>query len=179
MQIVSTDTAGKIQGVGAHRFRTTLHGGQPAIFLVKGEELDGAIVNGSETADNDIALPMTVGTHTYTIFAERANSYTWTNYTLQLFFDQSRSAQISALTELNVNSTQFFPPFGVNPGMVEDLGRYPGRSPGTLVYKSGKTEVTLTSFRFSDSSLYKQDRVSPFEAKSNRIMENVGSSRWR
>ena len=174
MQIVSTDTAGKIQGVGAHRFRTTLHGGQPAIFLVKGEELDGAIVNGSETADNDIALPMTVGTHTYTIFAERANSYTWTNYTLQLFFDQSRSAQISALTELNVNSTQFFPPFGVNPGMVEDLGGYPGRSPGTLVYKSGKTEVTLTSFRFSDSSLYKQDRVSPFEAKSNRIMENVG-----
>ncbi len=174
IQVVSTDAAGKIPGVGGHRFRTTLHGGHPGIFLVKGEELDGAILNGPKTANNDIASPMTVGTHTYTMLAERSNSYTWTNYTLQLFFDQSRSAQISALTALNVNSTQYFPPFGVNPGLVEDLGGYPGKSPGTLVFKSGRTEVRLTAFHFSDPTLFKQDRVGPFEAKANRIMENVG-----
>ena len=131
-------------------------------------------MNGPNTADNDIALPVTVGTHTYTIFVERANSYLWTNYTLQSFFDRSRSAQISALTALNVNSTPFFPPFGVNPGTVENLGGYPGKSPGTLVYKAGKTEVSLTALQFSDPSLCKQDRVSPFEAKKNRIMETVG-----
>jgi hypothetical protein len=33
MQIISVDTVGKIQGVGSHRFKTTLHGGQPCIFL--------------------------------------------------------------------------------------------------------------------------------------------------
>jgi hypothetical protein len=31
MQIISVDTAGKIQGVGSHRFKTT-HGGQPCIL---------------------------------------------------------------------------------------------------------------------------------------------------
>jgi hypothetical protein len=35
MQIISTEANGNIQGVGAHRFKTTQHGGHPAIFLVK------------------------------------------------------------------------------------------------------------------------------------------------
>ena len=34
LQIISTETNGKIQGVGAHRFKTANHGGQPAIFVV-------------------------------------------------------------------------------------------------------------------------------------------------
>ena len=44
LQITSTDIDGKIQGVGGHRFKTTQQGGQPTIFLVKGEDLDGEII---------------------------------------------------------------------------------------------------------------------------------------
>lgn len=174
MHIVSTDEAGKIQGVGAHRFRTTQHGGHPAIFLVPGDDPAAAILNGPKTADNEIDITLSAGTHTFTILAERSNSYTWTNYTLQLFFDRARSAQISALVPLNVNSTQFFPPFSANPGQIEDLAGYPGKSPGALVYKSGPNEVTLTAFHFSDPSLYRLDRVSPFEVRSDRVLDFVG-----
>ena len=55
-----------IQGAGAHRFKTTNHGGQPAIFLVEGEDPDGPIINGPDLAHNGINLPINAGTHTYT-----------------------------------------------------------------------------------------------------------------
>src|SRR5947209_6893276 len=66
MQIISTDQSGKIQGVGAHRFKTTNHGGQPCIFLVRGDDLDGAIINGPATAQNGIDIPLSAGTYTFT-----------------------------------------------------------------------------------------------------------------
>ena len=56
LQIISTDANGKIQGVGAHHFKTTLHGGQPCLFLVKGDNLDGAIINGPGPTQNGIEL---------------------------------------------------------------------------------------------------------------------------
>jgi hypothetical protein len=54
MQIVSTETNGKIQGVGAHRFKTTQHGGQPCIFVVEGDDLDAPILNGPDPAHNGL-----------------------------------------------------------------------------------------------------------------------------
>src|SRR5688572_20904551 len=71
MQIISTEANGKIQGVGAHRFKTTQHGGHPAIFLVKGDKLDDPILNGPDTRNNGIELDLDAGTHTYTIYAEK------------------------------------------------------------------------------------------------------------
>ena len=174
LQIISTDANGKIQGVGAHRFKTTLHGGQPCIFLVKGDDLDGTIINGPGPAQNDIELPLSVGTHTYTVFAEKYNSFTWTNYTMEFYFDLSNTPQISVLTPLNTTSTQFFPPFAANKEFTEDLNGHSVKAPGTLVYKSGPTEVTLTGFHISNPTLFNQDRVSPFEAKSNKTMDYVG-----
>jgi hypothetical protein len=50
LTIHGTEAAGKIPGVGGHRFKTTQHGGQPAIFLVKGSDLEGPIINGPNTA---------------------------------------------------------------------------------------------------------------------------------
>ena len=81
VQIISTDANGKIQGVGAHRFKTTLHGGQPCIFLVKGNDLNGEIINGPNAAKNGIDIPLSAGTHAYTIYVEKYNTYSWTNYT--------------------------------------------------------------------------------------------------
>ncbi|MEO8127628.1 MAG: IPT/TIG domain-containing protein [Bryobacteraceae bacterium] len=174
LQITSTDANGKIQGVGAHRFKTTMHGGQPCIFLVKGDDPNGTILNGPGPAENGIELPLSVGTHTYTVFAEKANSYTWTNYTMDFYFDLSNTPQISVLAPLNTTSTQFFPPFAANKEFTDDLAGHSVPAAGTLSYKSGATEVTLTGFHFSSPSLFNQDRVSPFEAKSNKTLDYVG-----
>jgi uncharacterized protein (TIGR03437 family) len=174
MQIISVEANGKIQGVGAHRFKTAQHGGQPCIFLVEGDSLDAAILNGPDTRNNGIELNLSAGTHTYTIYAEKSNSYTWTNYTVHLFFDLAQQPQISAMAPLNVNSTQFFPPFQAYSEFTEDLAGHAIKSTNTLLYKSGETEVRLTGFHFSNPTLYNKDRVSPFEAKSNRNMDYVG-----
>jgi uncharacterized protein (TIGR03437 family) len=174
MQIISTDTAGKIQGVGAHRFKTANHGGQPAIFVVESDKLDDPIVNGPDLAHNGLDLTLSSGTHTYTLYAEKANSYTWTNYSVHLYFDLAQSPQISAMTALNVNSTQFFPPFQAYSEFTEDLQGHSIKTLNTLLYKSGETEVKLVGFNFSTPTLFNKDRVSPFESKPDRTMDYVG-----
>jgi hypothetical protein len=74
IQIISTDAAGKIQGVGAHRFKTTKHGGQPAIFVIDGDDIDAPILNGPDLDHNGVDITLSAGTHTYTIYAEKYNS---------------------------------------------------------------------------------------------------------
>ena len=174
MQIISVDPNGKIQGVGAHRFKTTQHGGQPCIFLVDGDNLDGPIMNGPDAAHNGLDVTLSAGTHTYTIYAEKYNSSTWTNYSVHLYFDLAQAPQVSAMAPLNVTSTQFFPPFQAYSEFTDDLAGHSVKTLNTLVYKSGQTEVKLVGFSFSNPSLYNQDRVSPFEAKSNKTMDYVG-----
>jgi uncharacterized protein (TIGR03437 family) len=170
--ITSTDASGKLQGVGAHHFKTFNHGGQPAIFLVKGEDLEGQIINGPNTAANSIVQSLPVGRHTYTIFTEKTNSYSWTNYALNLFFDFSNDPQISGWAPLNMQSREFFPPFTTNPGPI--LGNGNGPSPG-LIYKNGPLEVKLTAFQFSTPTVFSLDRVASFEVRSDRILDYVGS----
>jgi uncharacterized protein (TIGR03437 family) len=174
MQIISVDANGKLQGVGAHRFKTTQHGGQPCIFLVEGDNLDGAILNGPDAAHNGIDLTLSAGTHTYTIYAEKYNSSTWTNYSIHLYFDLAQAPQVSAMAALNVNSTQFFPPFQAYSEYTDDLAGHSVKTMNTLVYQSGQTEVKLTGFQFSTPTLYNKDRVGPFEAKSNKTLDYVG-----
>ena len=174
LTINSTDANGKIQGVGAHRFKTTQHGGQPAIFLIKGSDTQGAIINGPNTAKNGIDIPLTAGTHTYTILAEKANSYNWTNYSIQFFFDLANAPQIAVMAPMNTTSTLFFPPFEPNKESTENLAGYPVKANGTLVYKSGTVEVKVTGFQFSQPELYDVDRVAPFEVRSDRVLDYVG-----
>jgi len=174
MQIISVDTNGKIQGVGAHRFRTTQHGGQPCIFVIDGDGLDAPIVNGPDAAHNGLDLTLSAGTRTYTIYAEKYNSATWTNYSVHLYFDLAQAPQVSAMAPLNVTSTQFFPPFQAYSEYTDDLAGHSVKTLNTLLYKSGLTEVTLTGFHFSNPALFDKDRVSPFEAKSNKVMDYVG-----
>ncbi len=174
LQIISTDANGKIQGVGAHRFKTAQHGGHPAIFLVKGSDAEGAIMNGPNLAKNGIDIPMTAGTHTYTILASKSNSYSWTNYTIGFYFDLSNNPQISALAPLNVTSTLFAPPFEANKENTEALTGHSVKAPGTLVYKSGTTEVRLTAFHLTQPELYNVDRVAPFEVRADRVLDFVG-----
>jgi len=174
MQIISTDGAGKIQGVGAHRFKTTQHGGQPCLFLVEGDDLDASILNGPDAAHNGLDVTLSAGTHTYTIYAERYNSYTWTNYSVHLYFDLAQAPQVSALAPLNVNSTQFFPPFQAYSEFTEDLSGHSVRTSNSLLYQSGQTHVKLVGFHFSNPTLFNKDRVGPFEAKSNNTLDYVG-----
>ena len=172
IHITSTDSAGKLQSVGAHHFKTFNHGGQPALFVVEGDKLDGAIVNGPTFAQTGINRSLPVGTHTFTIFAEKLNSYTWNTYALNLFFDNSNDPLISGLAPLNAQSREFFPPFLANPGPILGNGTKP--SPG-LVYKNGPTEVKLTAYHFSAPAVFGLDRVSPLEVKRNGAIDYVGS----
>ena len=174
LQMISTDASGKIQGVGAHRFKTTNHGGQPCLYVVEGEDLNGPIINGPGPTQNGVNLNLSVGTHTYTIYAENANSYSWNNYTLNLHFDNANEAQISVLAPLNSNSTQFFPPSGPNAEFTETLQGHSVKAPNTLQHKEGATTVKLVSFHIGAPTLFNKDRVSPFEAKSNSKMDYVG-----
>lgn len=174
LTINSTDSTGKIQGVGAHRFKTTQHGGHPAIFLIKGSDLTAPIINGPNTAKNGIDIPLSAGTHTYTVLVEKANSYTWTNYTMQFFFDLSNDPQISVLAPLNTTSTLFFPPFEANKEFTENLAFRSVKAPGTLIYKSGQVEVKLTGFHFSQPELFEVDRVTSQEVRSDRVLDYVG-----
>ncbi len=175
LQITSTDVDGKIQGVGAHRFKTTQQGGQPTIFLVKGEDLDGEIFNGPKAADANIDLTLSAGTHTYTIYTEKLNSYDWTYYTINFYFDKSNSPQVSAYAPLNVTSPLFFPPMSVNPGAnVENLAGHGVPNPKTLIYKSGQTEVKVVGFNFSDPNIFKKDRVHAHEVRADKILDYVG-----
>ena len=110
-----------------------------------------------------VRLTLSAGTHTYTIYAEKYNSYTWTNYTVHLNFDLAQAPQISAMAPLNVSSTQFFPPFQAYSEFTEDLAGRSVKTLNTLVYKSGQTEVKLVGFHFSNPALFNKDRVSPFQ----------------
>lgn len=175
LQITSTDVDGKIQGVGAHRFKTTQQGGQPTIFLVKGDDIEGEIFNGPKAADANIDLALNAGTHTYTIYTEKLNSYDWTYYTINFYFDKSNAPQVSAYAPLNVTSPLFFPPFAVNPGAkVENLAGHQVDNPKTLIYKNGQTEVRVTGFNFSDPNIFKKDRVHAHEIRADKILDYVG-----
>lgn len=175
LQITSTDAEGKIQGVGAHRFKTTQQGGHPTIFLVKGDDIDGEIINGPKASDANINLDLPVGTHTYTIYTEKLNSYDWNHYTINFYFDRANAPQVSAYAPLNVTSTQFFPPFSVNPGAkTENLAGHQIDTPKTLIYKNGPTEVKVTAFNFSGPSLFQKDRVHAHEIRADKILDYVG-----
>lgn len=174
IQVISTDANGKIQGVGAHRFKTTLHGGQPAIFVVKGSDLAGAIINGPGLAQNDVSIPMTGGVYTYSLFTEVTNSYKWNFYTLNLHFDNSNVPQISALTAINSSSTQFFPPISANSEFTDAINSASVKAPNTLVYKSGQTTIEVTDFHFSAPNVYNQDRVSAIDTKSDKVLDYIG-----
>ena len=174
LQMISTDENGKIQGVGAHRFKTTNHGGQPCLYLIEGDNLNGTISNGPGAAQNGVNLTLSVGTHTYTIYAENANAYSWNNYTLNLHFDNSNSAQVSLLAPLNSNSTLFFPPSVPNAEFTEDLQGHSVKALNTREYKSGATVVKVTDFHISAPILFNKDRISPFEAKSDGKPDYIG-----
>jgi len=175
LQITSVDADGKIQGVGAHRFKTTQQGGHPTIFLVKGDDIEAEIFNGPKASDANIDLSLNAGTHTYTIYTEKLNSYDWTYYTINFYFDKSNAPQISAYAPLNVTSPQFFPPFDVNPGAkIENLAGHQIDNPRTLIYKNGATEVRVTGFNFSDPNIFKKDRVHAHEIRADKILDYVG-----
>ncbi len=171
--ITSTDASGKLQGVGAHHFKTFDHGGQPSVWLIEGDDVNAPIINGPDQAHNSIVRSLPVGTHTYTILAEKYNTSSWTQYALNLYFDFQGEPSISGWAPLNIQSKDFFPPFTTNPGpMLGVNGAKP--SPG-LIYKSGQIEVKLTAFQFSTPTLFGVDRVSPFEVKANKTLDYVGS----
>lgn len=171
--ITSTDNTGKLQGVGAHHFKTFNHGGQPAIFLVKGDDVNGTIINGPDTAHNSIVESLPVGRHTYTILAEKYNSYSWTQYAINFFFDFQNDPSISGWAPLNLQSKDFFPDFTTNPGPM--LGVSGAKASPGLIYKNGQIEVKLTAFQFSTPTVFNIDRVSSFEAKADKTMDYVGS----
>lgn len=171
--MTSTDNAGKLQGVGAHHFKTFNHGGHASIFLVEGSDPNGPIVNGPNTAANSIVRSLPVGTHTYTMLVQRLNSYSWTQYALNLYFDFQNEPSISGWAPLNIQSRDFFPDFTANPGpMLGVNGAKP--SPG-LIYKNGQIEVRLTAFHFSNPTVFNLDRVVSHEVRPDRVMDYVGS----
>jgi uncharacterized protein (TIGR03437 family) len=174
LQIHSTDANGKIPGVGGHRFKTTNHGGQPCIYVIDGDDLNGQIMNGPGPAQNSIDLLLSTGSHTYTVYAENSNAYTWANYTIEFHFDSSMNAQISALAPMNTSSTIFFPAFTANKEYTEDLAGHAVLAPNSLVYKSGETEVKLTAFHFSTPTLFNMDRISPSDVESDGKLDYVG-----
>lgn len=174
LQVISTEANGKISSYGAHRFKTVNHGGQPCLYVIQGDNLDGEFINPGKFQQNGVNINLSVGTHTYTVYAENSNSYTWAHYTLNLHFDAANAPQISAAAPLNANSPLFFPPSSMNMESTETHPGYSTPSPKSLEYKAGATTVKLVDFRMADPSLFKKDRVGPFDSKSNNTFDYVG-----
>lgn len=172
LQIISTDSKGVINGVGGHRFKTSNHGGQPCLFVIQGDDPTKTIMNPTCPNGNQIDIPLSAGTYTYTLLAENANSYTWNDYSINLHFDNATTAQVSARAPLNSTSTLFFPPMVANTGDTETLVGYSVKA-GGFTYTSGTTTVKLTDFHISNPNLYKIDRISPFEAKADKTNDYV------
>ena len=54
--IISVDTGGKFKELWARTALRRLHGGQPCIFVVDGDNLDAPIINGPDAAHNGLDL---------------------------------------------------------------------------------------------------------------------------
>lgn len=133
----------------------------------------GAFVNGPNDASAGIAIPMTVGTHTFTI--QGAGAYIGVDFfALNLFFDgQTSATQISAFAPLQQDGN-------VQPFFVNNSGQTSGMdldslpAAGSLVYTDGGTTITLTDFRWARPEVFGQDRIAPIATTADGAIEFLG-----
>ena len=120
--------------------------------------INGAFVNSGNGASTSVDIPLSLGSYSFYMFnTSESSSY----FGLNLFFDSDQvNPKITAITSLKTSPTD--PPFQINPALT-----VPGldeniivSSPRSLVYQTNNAFITLTSYSYSDPSVYQMNRVS-------------------
>jgi uncharacterized protein (TIGR03437 family) len=175
IKIMSADASGNVTPSAAHLWNTEGTSGNYKVWVIKGDDLEGAFLNGPTHLDAPLNIPMTGGTHTFTLFAD-GYSNLMTHYNLSLFFDLKTTPAINVFAPVNTSSTLFFPDWSANRGQVQEMGPNPKFVPsnGKLEYISGQTKITVTRWDWSGPQVFRNDRVDRFNARRSGGMDFIG-----
>lgn len=120
--------------------------------------INGAFVNSGNGASTSVDIPLSLGSYSFYMFNTSESSSYWG---LNLFFDSDQvNPKITAITSMKTSLTE--PPFQINQAL--DVPRLDDNilvsSPRSLVYQTNNAFITLTSYSYSDPSVYQMNRVS-------------------
>lgn len=115
-------------------------------------------INGPSNAQAAINLPLTIGTHDYTVFAA-LNDPAFAYYGLNLFFNGNRLPSISAKTAIQLTNSSV-PLFAANDSTnTYALDDIKAPAAGTLSYSDGPWTVTMTRFTWAHPTVFESDRI--------------------
>ena len=144
------------------------------LYVIEGAA-DGVFINSGDGAEARISIPLTEGTHTFTLFGEIGAEVP--HQALNLFFDgDDVNPGISVVAELNQSATPPFPAFtlaGAAGSRALD-GETLVNGAGTLLFTSGAASVELTDFRWSVPNVYNLDRVDAVTVGPNGNRDAIG-----
>jgi hypothetical protein len=133
--------------------------------------INGAFVNSGNGASTSVDIPLSIGSYSFWMFNTSESSSYWG---LNLFFDSDQvNPRITAITSMKTLLTD--PPFQINQAL--DVPRLDDNilvsSPRSLVYQTNNAFITLTSYSYSDPSVYQMDKVSDRDSISDGRNDSV------
>ncbi len=138
--------------------------------------LNSPFINSGDGPTTSIAIPLTLGTHTYSIFGEASSQGALSHYGLNLFLNGSATPGISVFAPRTTSSLPPYPPFSANSSPNSyNIDTAPTPAAGTLAYSFGGQTITLTAFFLAaPGTLFNLDRVSPGNNVPSGIADFVG-----
>lgn len=129
------------------------------LWVISGADRHGPFINGPGDAQAGIALRLTEGDHTFTVYGNPGGPTP--HHGLNLFFNgETDIPGISVFGETQISADPPFPAFGATGGrtLTMAFAEVPGAN--TLVFRDGGLEVELIEYRWADPLVYNLDRVS-------------------
>lgn len=169
----STDSSGA--GAGFENWNTK--GGDAVYNLyVTSGGLNAPFINSGNGPTTSVAVSLSPGSHTFSIFGERATQGALSHYGLNLFLNNSATPSISVFAPRTTSSIPPYPMFSANHSPHSyDINTTPTPAAGTLSYTFAGQTITLTSFFFgAPESVFGLDRVSPQNNSASGIGDFVG-----
>ncbi len=171
--LFSADSSGAASGFESWN---TLGGDGIYNLYVTTGELGDPFINSGNSALTSISIPLSPGTHTFSIFGERATQGAISHYGLNLFFNGSASPDLSVFAPRTTSSTPPYAAFTANSSAnTFKLDTSPVPAAGTLSYVFSGQIITLTGFFWAaPETVFGMDRVSPANNAPSGIGDYVG-----
>lgn len=132
----------------------------------------GSFLNSGNGASTRISVPLTPGSHSFTLYGDAELPFVPSYFGLNLFFDGQTNPGISVFAA--INSTSFSVDGNSKTPRLTSIPPFTGLlAPGanSLTY----ADVTLTGFSFKAPNVLKQDKVSLFSNNPDCENDFVGS----
>lgn len=169
----SVDSSGA--GAGYENYNTKGDAYIYNLYVTSGG-LNAPFINSGDGPTTSIAIPLTLGSHTFSIFGEASTQGALSHYGLNLFLNGSATPGISVFAPRTTSSLPPFPAFSANSSPNSyNIDTTPTPAAGTLAYSFGGQMITLTGFFLAaPSSVFNLDRVSPGNNVPSGIADFVG-----